>query len=84
VLDGMHAHRSFTNRGSAFDRFQVGNSRINRRLVLEVFASELEAEIDRRRLQFQRDFFTGMQRCAADARAPGESLLGLGRHKGLN
>ena len=84
VLDGVHAHRSFADRGRALDRFQVLDRRVDRRLVLEIFALELEAEIDRRRLQFERDLFAGVQRRAADARAPGESLLRLGRHKGLN
>ena len=56
----------------------------DRRFLLKILAPELETEIDRRRLQFQRDLLPGMQGRAADARAPGESLLRLGRHKGLN
>jgi hypothetical protein len=83
VLDRVHAHGAFPDGGGALNRFQVCNGGVNGRFVLEIFALELDAGIDRSRLQFERDLFAGVQRRAADTGAPGKSLLRLG-HKGLN
>ena len=85
MLDRVHPHRSFADRGRAFDRFQILDRRIDRRLVLQILAPELDAEVDRRRLQFQRHLFAGMQRCAADARGSWREFAGARtRHEGLN
>ena len=44
VLDRVHAHRAFADRGRALDRFQVLDRRIDRRFVLQIFALEFDPE----------------------------------------
>ena len=86
MLDGMDAHRSFTDRGCAFHHFQVRDCRINRRLILEIFAPELDSVIHRRGVKFQRDLFACVQRSAAKTAGLAEGMLklGRGRHKPLS
>ena len=83
MLDGVHAHRAFADRGRALDRLQVLDLRVDRRLVREVLALELDPVIDRRGLQAQRDFFAGVQRGAAEAGGFGDGVLKLGGHRRL-
>ena len=42
VLDRVHAHRAFADRGRALDRFQVRDRRVDRRLVLQILAFEFD------------------------------------------
>ncbi len=65
VFDRVDAHRSFADGGGALDRFKIVDLRVNRRLILQIFAFELDSVIDRRRLQFERDLFSCVQRGAA-------------------
>jgi hypothetical protein len=75
VLDRVHAHRAFANRRGAVDCLQVLDFRIDRRLILQIFALEFDSVIDRRRLQFERDLFAGMQGGARKAGSFAKCLL---------
>ncbi len=80
----VHAHRAFPDGGGALDRFQVFDFRVDRRLVLQILALELDSEIDRRRLEAEGDFFAGVKRDAAKAGGFPEGVLNFRRrHKGL-
>ncbi len=85
MLDRVHAHRAFADGGGALDRFQVFDFRVDRRLVLQIFAFEFDPVIDRRRLEAERDFFAGVQRDAAEAGGFSEGVLEFRRrrHRGL-
>ena len=79
VLDGMHPHRAFADGGGALDCFQVVDSRIDRRFVLQILALEFDPEIDRSRLQPERDLLARMQRRSAQTGGFTEGVLQLGR-----
>ncbi len=85
VLDRVHAHRAFSNRGRALDRFHVGDRGVDRRFVLQIFALELDPVIGRGGLDLKRDPSAGMERSAAQRSGFGEGMLKLGggRHGSL-
>ena len=82
MLDGVHAHRAFADRGRALDRLHVLDRGVDRRLVLQILAFEFDPGIGRRRLDFQRHLLAGVQRGAAERSGFGEGVLKLGgRHE---
>jgi hypothetical protein len=79
MLDRVHAHRTFADGRGALDRFKIIDPGVNCRLVLQILALELNPVIDRRRMQFQRDFFSGVQRRSVEAGGLDNGRLKLGR-----
>ena len=67
MLDCAHAHRSFADRSSTFDHFEIVDLGIDRRFIRQILAPELDSVVGRRRMQLQRNFLAGVQRRAAEA-----------------
>ena len=51
VFDRVHAHRAFADGRGALDHFEIVDLRVNRRLILQIFAFEFDPVIDRRGMQ---------------------------------
>ena len=67
MLDCVNAHRSFTDRGSTLDHFEIVDLGIDRRFIRQILALEFDPVISRRRMQLQRNFFARVERCPAEA-----------------
>src|SRR5439155_5314252 len=67
MLHCVHSHRPLTDSRGALDRFEILDLRIDGPLILQIFTLEFDAMIYRRRMQFQSDFVTRMQRRTAKA-----------------
>src|SRR2546430_9591556 len=83
VLDRMHPDRPFADRGGAFDHLQVGDVRVNGRLIRQIFAFEFDPMIDWGRLQLERHLFARVQRGAAESGRFRKRMLKLGSHRAL-
>ena len=79
MFDRVHAHRAFADGRGALDCFEIFESGVNRRFVLQILALELNPMVHWRRMQFQRNLFAGMQRSAAEAGGLANGMLKLGR-----
>ena len=78
VLDGVHSNGSFADCRGALHCLQIFDSRVDRRLVLQVLASEFNPVIDWGGVKFEGDLFTGVQCGAAKAGGFADGLLKLG------
>jgi len=83
MLDRMHPHRAVADGRRAFDRFQIVDLRVNRRLVRQILALEFDSVIGRRGLQLERNLFACVQRRAAEPGGFSEGMLKLGRGRHL-
>ena len=74
-----HVQVKLVSNPLAKDTRPVVDLRVNRRLILQIFAFEFDPVIDRRRMQLERDLFPRVQRGAAKPGGFAKSMLKLGR-----
>ena len=81
VLDCVDAHGAFAYRCGALNCFQVRDVCVDGRLVLQILTPELNSVIRRRGMEFKRDLFACVQRCAAQTGGLANGLLKFRRDR---
>jgi hypothetical protein len=75
----MDSHRAFAYRRGALDSLEVLDLRVDRWLILQIFALEFDSVIHRRGMQSKRNFFTGVQSGSSETGDLAKCLLKLRR-----